>query len=150
MPPVASAPALQCVMTASPPVSSVAACSPIARHMRRSSAWMRSASSASASASCPAVPPSASSRARSLRTAHARLTAVGRARSIVWAQSANRVRSSSSDAPSAAACRASAARPTAAVIPISGAPRTRRLTIASTKSSSVDSSFSSNTPGSRV
>ena len=68
---VASAPALQCVSSRRAPASTRRPCSPISRHVSRSSAWIRSASSS-------ADPPAATAAA-TRRTAQARLTAVGRA-----------------------------------------------------------------------
>ncbi len=149
MPPVARAPALQWVSTVDPSRSSVSPCSPMRRHISRSSSRMSIASpriafqisalSASAFTSATAVTRS---------TAHARFAAVGRASRIRSALSASRARKSEA-VPST--CRLSdATSPIAPAMPMAGAPRTRRLWIASITSSTSTRSISLYSEGSKV
>ncbi len=78
-PPVASAPALQCVRTVAPSGTRCAPILPIAQHAATSSRWISRASPASRATRAAAPRLSTSRTTRAMRSiAHARLTAVGR------------------------------------------------------------------------
>src|SRR5881398_402645 len=146
IPPVASAPALQCVSTVAPSGTSGSPASPIRRHMARSSSQMAVASARSRSHSA-APSPGVVAAPRVIRSsAHRRLTAVGRVAASRRASSATRPRNCPRGAPRSS--RVPATRPIAAAIPISGAPRTCSVRIASATASALSRSRSIRASGS--
>src|SRR6266478_2922275 len=142
IPPVASAPALQWVSSFAPSGMSGSPASPIRRHMARSSSQMAVASAWSRSHS--AAPPQSAGVAAATHvmrsSAQRRFTAVGRVAPSSRASSSSRPRKRSRGA--ARSSRVPATRPIAAAIPMSGAPRSCSVRIASATASPVSRSRS--------
>src|SRR5438094_644840 len=146
IPPVARAPALQCVSTAAPSGTSGSPASPIRRHMARSSSQMAVAVVLRRS-QIAAPSPSVSRPARAIRSsAHRRFTAVGRVAASSVTSSSSRATKRSRGA--ARRSRVPATTPIAAAIPIRGAPRTWSVRIASATASAVSRSRSIRASGS--
>src|SRR5438128_338471 len=129
IPPVASAPALQCVRTAAPSGTSGRPASPMLRHIARSSSQIAVASLFSRSHSAAPSPGACAATRRMRSSAHRKLIAVGRAAARGAASSSTRARKRSRGAPRSS--RSPATSPMAAAIPMSGAPRTCSVRIAS-------------------
>src|SRR6266699_2099033 len=142
IPPVASAPALQWVRTFAPSGTSGSPASPIRRHMARSYAQMAVASAWSRSQiAAPPQPPGVSAATRAMRSsAQRRFTAVGRVTPSSRTSSSSPARKRSRGA--ARRSRVPATSPIAAAIPMSGAPRTCSVRIASATASPVSRSRS--------
>src|SRR5713101_3210054 len=142
IPPVASAPALQWVSSFAPSGMSGSPASPIRLHMARSSSQMAVASTWRRSQT-PEAPQSAGVAAatRVMRSsAQRRFTAVGRVAPSSRASSSSRARKRSRGA--ARSSRVPATRPIAAAIPMSGAPRSCSVRIASATASPLSRSRS--------
>ena len=154
-PPVASAPALQWVRT-SPSGNSSAPYRPIAVHSRRSSSWISVAArsrEATKSAGGGEPEPVAAGRptSRSTRTtAQRRLTAVGRAAAISSAAARREATAGPPSSPCWLASAAAMTTPYPPAMPMAGAPRTRRLRIASITVGTSRHSTQTISPGSRV
>src|SRR6266581_6133697 len=142
IPPVAGAPALQWVRTFAPSGTSGSPASPIRRHMARSSSQMAVASAWSRSQiAAPPQPPGVSAATRAMRSsAQRRFTAVGRVTPSSRTSSSSPARKRSRGA--ARRSRVPATSPIAAAIPMSGAPRTCSVRIASATASPVSRSRS--------
>ena len=149
IPPVASMPVLQCVITEEASGRRPAPAVAMALHIAASSSHTRCASRRNVFTITSTVSSSftvlsfSTTALRSRFTAQARLTAVGRARAMVsHADSSQRSAAvfSSGSEPSAAILSAAAAIPILAATPMRGAPRTRSARMASTMASIVSTS----------
>src|SRR5439155_910452 len=129
MPPVANAPVLQWVSTFAPSGRIVRPCSPILRHIARSSSQIVVASTRSRSHRSLPSPDVASATRHMRSSAQRRFTAVGRVVTSMPANSFSRVRNSPREATRCS--RRPVTTPIAAAMPISGAPRTCSCRIAS-------------------
>src|SRR5881628_2247984 len=146
IPPVASAPALQCVSTFAPSGTSGSPASPIRRHMARSSSQIAVASAWRRSQIAEPAPGRWAATAAMRSSAQRRFTAVGRAAASSSTSWPSRARNCSRGAPRSS--RVPATRPIAAAIPINGAPRTWSVRIASATASAPSRSRSSRASGS--
>src|SRR5213078_451265 len=146
IPPVASAPALQCVSTFAPSGTSGSPASPIRRHMARSSSQIAVASAWRRSQIAEPAPGRWAATAAMRSSAKRRFTAVGRAAASSSTSWPSRARNCSRGAPRSS--RVPATRPIAAAIPINGAPRTWSVRIASATASAPSRSRSSRASGS--
>src|SRR5438094_3781237 len=146
IPPVASAPALQCVSTFAPSGTSGSPASPIRRHMARSSSQVAVASAWRRSQIAEPAPGRWAATAAMRSSAQRRFTAVGRAAASSSTSWPSRARNCSRGAPRSS--RVPATRPIAAAIPINGAPRTWSVRIASATASAPSRSRSSRASGS--
>src|SRR5216110_2058821 len=146
IPPVASAPALQCVSTFAPSGTSGSPASPIRRHMARSSSQIAVASAWRSSQIAEPAPGRWAATAAMRSSAQRRFTAVGRAAASSSTSWPSRARNCSRGAPRSS--RVPATRPIAAAIPINGAPRTWSVRIASATASAPSRSRSSRASGS--
>ena len=144
----ASAPALQWVRMPSPSPTRVRPCSAIRRHISPSSRWMARHSRSSTWTICSGGPAVRSARASIRSSAQRRFTAVGRVAARPAAHSRSRVRNAASTGARSASLRASTYRAYAAKTPMAGAPRTRRVRIASASSSGSSSSSQTSRLGS--
>src|SRR5947199_5159271 len=146
LPPVASAPALQCVRTLAPSGRSGRPASPMRRHMARSSSQIAVAPARSRSHSA-APSPGVAAASRAIRSSgRRRCTGVGLAAASGSTSRPNRARNASRGATRSS--RVPATRPIAAAIPISGAPRTWRVRMASATASTLSRARSMHASGS--
>src|SRR5438445_49484 len=140
IPPVASAPALQCVRSFAPSGTSGRPASPMRRHMARSSSQMAFASAWRRSQTAAPLPGVAVATRSMRSSAQRRFTAVGRVAPSSSASWCTRARKASRGA--ARSSRVPTTRPIAAAMPMSGAPRTWSVRIASATASPLSRSRS--------
>src|SRR3989442_1107282 len=146
IPPVGSAPALQCVSPSAPWGRGGTPASPMRRHMARSSSQIAVASAWRRSQIAEPSPGVAAATRAMRSSAQRRFTAVGRAAASSSTSWPSRARNCSRGAPRSS--RVPATRPIAAAIPINGAPRTWSVRIAAATTSELSRSRSIRASGS--